>query len=156
MIGHRTGWEGLIGGGLGAGGLSILNTPSREQAIELMGAELFVWRGLRSFTGPCSWGLREGLAILVHAAGFPFRVPPGLITMCALLRDAFCTFVPVRDDPHGPLSPLLLVLTVVTGLVDAVSCLRFGCVFVADMTGNTVFLGSASLEFPASRCLARW
>lgn len=35
----------------------------------------------------------------------------------------------------------LLALTVVTGLVDAVSYLRLGHVFVANMTGNFVFLG---------------
>jgi uncharacterized membrane protein YoaK (UPF0700 family) len=36
---------------------------------------------------------------------------------------------------------LLLSLTAVTGLVDAVSYLRLGRVFVANMTGNVVFLG---------------
>jgi uncharacterized membrane protein YoaK (UPF0700 family) len=35
----------------------------------------------------------------------------------------------------------LLTLTAVTGLVDAVSYLRLGRVFVANMTGNMVFLG---------------
>src|SRR5580658_9479198 len=35
----------------------------------------------------------------------------------------------------------LLTLTTVTGLVDAVSYLRLGRVFVANMTGNVVFLG---------------
>jgi uncharacterized membrane protein YoaK (UPF0700 family) len=35
----------------------------------------------------------------------------------------------------------LLILTVVTGLIDAVSYLRLGRVFVANMTGNVVFLG---------------
>lgn len=35
---------------------------------------------------------------------------------------------------------LLLTLTAVTGLVDAVSYLRLGHVFVANMTGNVVFL----------------
>jgi len=35
----------------------------------------------------------------------------------------------------------LLGLTVVTGLVDSVSYLRLGRVFVANMTGNVVFLG---------------
>ncbi|MCU1684190.1 MAG: hypothetical protein JWQ81_4929 [Amycolatopsis sp.] len=38
---------------------------------------------------------------------------------------------------------LLLVLTVVTGVVDAVSFLGLGQVFVANMTGNVVFLGFA-------------
>jgi uncharacterized membrane protein YoaK (UPF0700 family) len=35
----------------------------------------------------------------------------------------------------------MLALTAVTGLVDAVSYLRLGRVFVANMTGNVVFLG---------------
>jgi uncharacterized membrane protein YoaK (UPF0700 family) len=47
------------------------------------------------------------------------------------------------DDRHGPLPSLLLVLTGVTGLVDAVSYLELGHVFVANMTGNVVFLGFA-------------
>jgi Protein of unknown function (DUF1275) len=40
-------------------------------------------------------------------------------------------------DPDGPLPPLLLVLTFVTGLVDAVSILKLGHVFVANMTGSS-------------------
>jgi uncharacterized membrane protein YoaK (UPF0700 family) len=47
------------------------------------------------------------------------------------------------QDRDGPLPPLLLVLTVVTGLVDAVSYLKLGHVFVANMTGNVAFLGFA-------------
>jgi uncharacterized membrane protein YoaK (UPF0700 family) len=43
----------------------------------------------------------------------------------------------------GPLPPLLLSLTLVTGLVDAASYLKLGHVFVANMTGNVVFLGFA-------------
>ena len=35
---------------------------------------------------------------------------------------------------QGPLPPLLLALTVVTGVVDAVSILRLGRVLVANMT----------------------
>ncbi len=42
---------------------------------------------------------------------------------------------------HGPLPVLLVALTVVTGLVDAFSYLSLGHVFVANMTGNVVFLG---------------
>ena len=44
-----------------------------------------------------------------------------------------------RDE--GVLPPVLLVLTAVTGLVDAVSYLALGHVFTANMTGNVVFLG---------------
>jgi uncharacterized membrane protein YoaK (UPF0700 family) len=61
----------------------------------------------------------------------------------------------LRDERHGPLPALLLVLTMVTGLVDAVSYLNLGHVFVANMTGNVVFLGfalagAADLSLPAS------
>src|ERR1700693_5164411 len=51
-----------------------------------------------------------------------------------------------RDERHGPLPLLLLVLTMVTGLVDAVSYLKLGHVFVANMTGNVVFLGFAAAD----------
>lgn len=48
---------------------------------------------------------------------------------------------PRAGDPHGPLTPLLLILTFVTGLIDSVSLLVLGTIFVANMTGNVVFLG---------------
>jgi uncharacterized membrane protein YoaK (UPF0700 family) len=47
------------------------------------------------------------------------------------------------DVAHGPLPALLLGLTVLTGVVDAVSILALGRVFVANMTGNVVFVGFA-------------
>jgi uncharacterized membrane protein YoaK (UPF0700 family) len=42
----------------------------------------------------------------------------------------------------------LLGLTVVTGIVDAVSILSLGRVFVANMTGNVVFIGFALARAP--------
>jgi uncharacterized membrane protein YoaK (UPF0700 family) len=62
---------------------------------------------------------------------------------------------PPLTGPHGPLPPLLLVLTVVTGLVDAFSYLALGRVFVANMTGNVVFVafslaGATGFSLPAS------
>ncbi|RNF77867.1 YoaK family protein [Streptomyces botrytidirepellens] len=68
--------------------------------------------------------------------------------MRRLLRDAARTLGPSATDRHGPLPPLLLTLTVVTGLVDAVSYLGLGHVFVANMTGNVVFLGFALAGAP--------
>lgn len=59
------------------------------------------------------------------------------------LREAWHVIRPPRGDPHGPLPPLLLLLTVVTGLVDSLSYLLLGHVFVANMTGNVIFLGFA-------------
>jgi uncharacterized membrane protein YoaK (UPF0700 family) len=50
-------------------------------------------------------------------------------------------------NPPSPASPTviaaLLGLTFVTGIIDAVSVLSLGHVFVANMTGNVVFLGFA-------------
>ena len=54
----------------------------------------------------------------------------------------------VRSSAHGPLPVLLLVLTAATGVVDAVSLLALGRVFVANMTGNVVFLGMALAGAP--------
>src|ERR1700721_299684 len=54
----------------------------------------------------------------------------------------------LNDPAHGPLPGLLLALTVVTGAVDAVSILRLGRVFVANMTGNVVFAGFAVVGAP--------
>jgi uncharacterized membrane protein YoaK (UPF0700 family) len=65
------------------------------------------------------------------------------------------TIFPDRDSAFGPLPPLLLALTVVTGLVDSFSYLVLGHVFVANMTGNVVFLafalvGARGFSIPAS------
>jgi uncharacterized membrane protein YoaK (UPF0700 family) len=49
----------------------------------------------------------------------------------------------VSDARHGPLPGLLLLLTATTGIIDAVSILSLGRVFVANMTGNVVFVGFA-------------
>jgi uncharacterized membrane protein YoaK (UPF0700 family) len=54
----------------------------------------------------------------------------------------------LRDPKHGPLPALLLVLTFMTGLIDAVSILGLGRVFVANMTGNVVFIGFALAGAP--------
>lgn len=49
----------------------------------------------------------------------------------------------LADPHHGPLPALMLALTFVSGMVDAISILALGHVFVANMTGNVVFLGFA-------------
>jgi uncharacterized membrane protein YoaK (UPF0700 family) len=64
------------------------------------------------------------------------------------VTDLLRTFSPSADARHGPLPPLLIGLTVVTGLVDAFSYLLLGHVFVANMTGNVVFLGFALAGAP--------
>ena len=65
-----------------------------------------------------------------------------------LLTDAWRTIVPPAGDPNGPLSPMLLVLTVVTGLIDGFSYLVLGHIFVANMTGNVVFFAFAVAGAP--------
>jgi uncharacterized membrane protein YoaK (UPF0700 family) len=52
----------------------------------------------------------------------------------------------IRDERVLP--SVLLGLTAVTGLVDAVSYLALGHVFTANMTGNVVFLGFAAAGTP--------
>ncbi len=63
--------------------------------------------------------------------------------MHTFLTEVRETLAPGRTDRFGPLPPLLVAMTVVTGLVDAFSYLLLGHVFVANMTGNVVFLGFA-------------
>ncbi len=62
----------------------------------------------------------------------------------------------VEAKPRS-LAALLVVLTITTGLIDAVSVLGLGRVFTANMTGNIVFLGFALArvpDFSARRSLA--
>jgi uncharacterized membrane protein YoaK (UPF0700 family) len=56
---------------------------------------------------------------------------------------------------HGPLPALLVVLTVSTGIIDATTFLALDRVFVANMTGNVVFMafalgGASEFSVPAS------
>ncbi|MDI5974433.1 YoaK family protein [Streptomyces sp. SL13] len=68
--------------------------------------------------------------------------------MATALRDARDVLLPGRDERHGPLPPVLLALTVVTGLVNAFSYLALGHVFVANMTGNVVFMAFSLAGVP--------
>ena len=61
--------------------------------------------------------------------------------MTSHLAEAGRTIIPRKDDRYGLLSPALVILTFVAGLVDALSYLSLGHVFVANVTGNIVFLG---------------
>jgi len=58
------------------------------------------------------------------------------------------TGVPTPVDGGRRLPALLLTMTVLTGLVDSVSFLGLGRVFVANMTGNVVFLAFALAGAP--------
>jgi len=63
--------------------------------------------------------------------------------MTTFLTEARETVAPRRGGKDGLLPPLLVALTVVTGLVDAFSYLVLGHVFVANQTGNVVFFAFA-------------
>ena len=73
----------------------------------------------------------------------------------AFLDQAWRTVVPAKDDPHGPLPAVMVALTVSTGVMDAYSFLSLGHVFVANMTGNVLFVafslaGTATFSRSAS------
>jgi uncharacterized membrane protein YoaK (UPF0700 family) len=68
--------------------------------------------------------------------------------MISFVTDIRQTLIPARDSRDGPLPPLLVTMTLVTGLVDAFSYLLLGHVFVANMTGNVVLLGFALVGAP--------
>ena len=68
--------------------------------------------------------------------------------MRTFLAEVRQTILPERGGKHGPLPPLLVLMTLVTGLVDAFSYLVLGHVFVANMTGNVVLLGFAIVGAP--------
>lgn len=75
--------------------------------------------------------------------------------MRTLLGRTAARLYPGTPGHHGVLPPLLVALTFVTGIVDAVSFLGLDRVFVANMTGNVVFVGfalagSRELSVPAS------
>ncbi|MCX5334496.1 MULTISPECIES: YoaK family protein [unclassified Streptomyces] len=55
---------------------------------------------------------------------------------------------PAPEDRGLRLVPVLLALTLVSGLIDAVSYLGLGHVFTANMTGNVVVLGFAAAGAP--------
>ena len=59
-------------------------------------------------------------------------------------HDIAETLWPPAAAKEDGLPPLLILLTIVTGVVDALAYLRLGHVFVANMTGNVVFLGFAA------------
>jgi len=74
--------------------------------------------------------------------------------MTTFFTEVRQTLVPRGEVKHGPLPPLLVAMTLVTGLVDALSYLILGHVFVANMTGNVVFLAFALASAPGFSILA--
>jgi uncharacterized membrane protein YoaK (UPF0700 family) len=74
--------------------------------------------------------------------------------MTTFFTEVRQTLAPRGEIKHGPLPPLLIAMTLVTGLVDALSYLVLGHVFVANMTGNVVFLAFALAGAPGFSILA--
>jgi uncharacterized membrane protein YoaK (UPF0700 family) len=68
--------------------------------------------------------------------------------MNMFLSDIRQTLIPGFDSRHGPLPTMLVCMTMVTGLVDSFSFLRLGHVFVANSTGNILFIGFALAHVP--------
>jgi uncharacterized membrane protein YoaK (UPF0700 family) len=62
----------------------------------------------------------------------------------SLRQEIVETLRPPAGSADGILPPLMVLLTLVTGIVDADAYLRLGHVFVANMTGKVVFLGFAA------------
>lgn len=60
----------------------------------------------------------------------------------------------LANAQHGPLPAMLLAMTVATGVVDAVSIISLGRVFVANMTGNIAFIGFAIAGAPGFSLVA--
>jgi uncharacterized membrane protein YoaK (UPF0700 family) len=57
--------------------------------------------------------------------------------------------------PDPVMAPLVL-LTVLAGVADAITYLELGRVFVANSTGNVVFLGFAAAGPASFRCRRGW
>jgi uncharacterized membrane protein YoaK (UPF0700 family) len=74
--------------------------------------------------------------------------------MAAFFTELRETVLWDRNGKDGPLPPLLVSMTFVTGLVDAFSYLVLGHVFVANMTGNVVLLGFALVGAPGFSIVA--
>ena len=78
----------------------------------------------------------------------PSSGTPSHLSMSSFLTEIRQTIIPGRETRDGVLPPLLVAMTLVTGLVDAFSYLLLGHVFVANMTGNVVLLGFALVGAP--------
>jgi uncharacterized membrane protein YoaK (UPF0700 family) len=75
----------------------------------------------------------------VHRAVFPGFPSAGVETLEIAAEHVRSGSQSPAED--GRLPPLLLALTLTTGLIDAASYLGLGHVFTANMTGNVVLLG---------------
>jgi uncharacterized membrane protein YoaK (UPF0700 family) len=75
--------------------------------------------------------------------------------MKSILVEVWRTLVPRHGDKNGPILPMLIALTVVSGIVDAFSFLKLGHIFVANVTGDVLFIafglaGAHGFSVPAA------
>ena len=75
--------------------------------------------------------------------------------MNSTIMQVWRTIVPPPGDKHGPLRPMLIGLTVVSGIVDSFSFLLLGHIFVANVTGDVLFVafglaGAHGFSVPAA------
>jgi len=75
------------------------------------------------------------------AISTPSAPEPAALARSVVWRGITETLRPPAGSAEGILPPLMILLTMVSGIVDAVAYLGLGHVFVANMTGNVVFLG---------------
>src|SRR4051794_5579018 len=99
--------------------------------------------------------MRERRRLVAFVDGAGADLAPAPVNLAGRLGRVARAGWPWAGSGDGRLPALLVGLTVVTGLVDAVSYLGLSHVFVANMTGNVVFLGFAlagapGLSAPAS------
>jgi uncharacterized membrane protein YoaK (UPF0700 family) len=72
----------------------------------------------------------------------------GVSSLTEFFTEVRETLFPPRTGKDGPLPLFLVLMTLVTGLVDAFSFLALGHIFVANMTGNVVFIAFALAGAP--------
>lgn len=131
------------GSGIGAATAQLLLDPGAKVALQAR-------RRDRHRATPTATGPHHPMAIVEHGtkqltAPAPTADLP--LTDRAAVPRAFARQWYAHPQ-HGPLPVLLLLLTLNTGVVDAVSILTLGRVFIANMTGNVVFVGFAAAGTP--------
>src|SRR2546430_6648880 len=135
------------------------------QAVRAPGSNVTLAPATRAGSGAANNGSMRTVPVN-HSAG-PLAEgcePLRLMSICFLIEKSLCFPSGARpadgaayrslpssmSDVQKPagLRVLLVVLTITTGLIDAISVLGLGRVFTANMTGNIVFLGFALAGVP--------
>src|SRR2546423_10124079 len=135
------------------------------QAVRAPGSNVTLAPATRAGSGAANNGSMRTVPVNPSAGPLPEGCEPlFLMSICFLIEKSLCfpSGAPPADgaayrslpssmsDVQKPagLPVLLVVLTITTGLIDAISVLGLGRVFTANMTGNIVFLGFALAGVP--------